>query len=113
MNARRLACLLPCLLIQPALATPAEQKSPILQGSVYAAVLTLSPFFTITLSVRSMGGGELRLALARDDAASFLASDGAIRGAQLESALQWLRQREELAWYSDQALAEAILARTL
>ncbi|MCU9950799.1 DUF2388 domain-containing protein [Pseudomonas sp. PDM13] len=110
MRARWLLGLLPCLAVQPVLAE--IEKDPLLLGSTYAAILTLSPFFTTTLSVRSMGGGEPKLALARDDAASFLASDGAIRGAQLESALQLLRQREELAGHSDQALAEAILAYT-
>ncbi|MBB4822308.1 uncharacterized protein (TIGR02448 family) [Pseudomonas alcaligenes] len=112
MRARWLLGLLPCLAVQPVLAD-IEQEDPLLLGSTYGAILTLSPFFTTTLSVRSMGGGEPKLALARDDAASFLASDGAIRGAQLEGALQVLRQREELARYSDQELAEAILAQPL
>jgi len=49
---------------------------------------------------------------ARDDAASFVASDGAIRGAQLEAALGAIRERlPEAREASDQALAEAILAR--
>ncbi|SDU34700.1 conserverd hypothetical protein [Pseudomonas pohangensis] len=49
---------------------------------------------------------------ARDDAASFIASDGAIRTAQFEAALRNLR--EELPATreaSDAALAQAILAR--
>lgn len=49
---------------------------------------------------------------ARDDAASFVASAGAIRGAQLEAALGAIRERlPEAREVSDQALAEAILAR--
>ncbi|PTU73124.1 DUF2388 domain-containing protein [Pseudomonas mangrovi] len=49
---------------------------------------------------------------ARDDAASFVASDESIRGAQLEAAFSLLRQRSEVARdASDRALAEAILAR--
>lgn len=49
---------------------------------------------------------------ARDDAASFVASDGAIRGAQLEAALGAIRERlPEARDASDRALAEAILAR--
>lgn len=49
---------------------------------------------------------------ARDDAASFVASDGEIRGAQLEAALGAIRERlPETREASDQALAEAILAR--
>ena len=48
---------------------------------------------------------------AKDDAASFVASDGAIRGAQLEAALVTLRSHLPQAQSaSDQALAEAILA---
>ncbi|MCP8462565.1 DUF2388 domain-containing protein [Pseudomonas sp. ZM23] len=48
---------------------------------------------------------------ARDDAASFVGSDGAIRGAQLEAAFKVLREDVPQARdASDQALAEAILA---
>ncbi|MGH8467402.1 hypothetical protein DM813_04035 [Pseudomonas alkylphenolica] len=48
---------------------------------------------------------------ARDDAASYVASRGEIRGAQLEAAFDTLRQRvPEARQASDQDLAEAILA---
>jgi len=48
---------------------------------------------------------------ARDDAASFVASEGSIRGAQLEAAFTTLRDRvPEARDASDQTLAEAILA---
>ena len=48
---------------------------------------------------------------AHDDAASFVASDGEIRGAQLEAAFDTLRTRvPEARDASDQVLAEAILA---
>ncbi|WP_263263515.1 DUF2388 domain-containing protein [Pseudomonas sp. RIT-PI-S] len=48
---------------------------------------------------------------ARDDAASYVASHGDIRGAQLEAAFATLRARlPEAKGASDQALAEAILA---
>ena len=48
---------------------------------------------------------------AHDDAASFVASNGEIRGAQLEAALTTIRQRvPEARDASDQVLAEAILA---
>jgi uncharacterized protein (TIGR02448 family) len=48
---------------------------------------------------------------ARDDAASFVASDGRIRGAQLEAALKHLRERDAAAQRaSDMQLAKAILA---
>lgn len=48
---------------------------------------------------------------AHDDAASFVATRGDIRGAQLEAAFDTLRQRvPEARNASDQVLAEAILA---
>ena len=48
---------------------------------------------------------------ARDDAASFVASNGEIRGSQLEAAFNTLRERVPQARdASDQTLAEAILA---
>ncbi|WP_165667314.1 DUF2388 domain-containing protein [Metapseudomonas otitidis] len=48
---------------------------------------------------------------ARDDAASFVASEGAIRGVQLEAAFDTLRTRlPEAREASDEALAQAILA---
>ncbi len=48
---------------------------------------------------------------ARDDAASFVASDGRIRGAQLQAALRQLREhRPEARLASDMQLAQAILA---
>lgn len=51
------------------------------------------------------------IAEAKDDAASYVASDGDIRGAQLEAAFDTLRQRvPEARDASDQVLAEAILA---
>jgi len=47
---------------------------------------------------------------ARDDAASFVASDGRIRGAQLEAALRHLRERNTDAQRAtDMQLAQAIL----
>ncbi|PYA79925.1 Holliday junction resolvase, partial [Pseudomonas aeruginosa] len=45
------------------------------------------------------------------DAASFVASDGSIRGARLEAALRWLRVAHPELAASDQELAEAILAQ--
>ena len=48
---------------------------------------------------------------ARDDAASFVASDGRIRGAQLEAAMRHLREHNAGAQRaSDMQLAQAILA---
>jgi len=47
---------------------------------------------------------------ARDDAASFVGSQGAIRGAKLESAFAYLRQQAPTLQASDAQLAQAILA---
>ncbi|MBV6290276.1 DUF2388 domain-containing protein [Pseudomonas aegrilactucae] len=48
---------------------------------------------------------------ARDDAAAFVASDGALRGAQLETALVRLRQTVPQLHASDLELAQAILVQ--
>ncbi|MBK5538233.1 DUF2388 domain-containing protein [Pseudomonas sp. TH05] len=47
---------------------------------------------------------------ARDDAASFVATDGAIRGVKLESAFEHIRQQVPQLDVSDSQLAQAILA---
>lgn len=46
---------------------------------------------------------------ARDDAASFVASHGAIRGARLEAALRHIRTQAPQLQADDQQLAQAIL----
>ena len=48
---------------------------------------------------------------AQDDAAVFVATDGELRGAQLESALMVLRQTEPKLSASDLELAQAILVQ--
>jgi len=60
----------------------------------------------------STSGDDKVVLQARDDAASFVASDGLIRGAQLEAALRLLRERDAAARdASDLQLAQAILAQ--
>lgn len=60
----------------------------------------------------STSGDDKVVLQARDDAASFVASDGRIRGAQLEAALRQLRERHPAARAaSDLQLAQAILAQ--
>ncbi|MAG67495.1 DUF2388 domain-containing protein [Pseudomonas sp.] len=59
----------------------------------------------------STGGNNKVFMQARDDAASFVASNGAIRGVQLEAALQHLRAQQPGLEASDMQLAEDILAR--
>lgn len=48
---------------------------------------------------------------AQDDAAVFVASDGQLRGARLESALAYLRQTRPKLHASDLELAQAILVQ--
>jgi uncharacterized protein (TIGR02448 family) len=48
---------------------------------------------------------------ARDDAAAFIASDGQFRGAQLESALDYMRRTQPKLHASDLELAQAILVQ--
>lgn len=91
--------LLPILLCAaPALALDQTTQFP--AGTSYVtSKLTSTPFENKLL--RS----------ARDDAAGFVASDGELRGARLEAALQWLRQRQPELAANDRELAEAILAQ--
>lgn len=51
------------------------------------------------------------LLAAQDDAAAFIASDGELRGAQLEAALDYLRSAQPKLTASDLELAQAILVQ--
>ena len=60
----------------------------------------------------SSSGDDKVVLQARDDAASFVASEGRIRGARLEAAMRLLRERHAAARdASDMQLAQAILAQ--
>jgi uncharacterized protein (TIGR02448 family) len=48
---------------------------------------------------------------AQDDAAAFIASEGQMRGAQLDAALMYLRQTQPKLHASDLELAQAILVQ--
>ncbi len=62
-------------------------------------------------SSNSSSGNSKVVKQARDDAASFVASDGRIRSARLEAAIKHLRQHDAAArTASDMQLAQAILA---
>ena len=92
-----------------------------------AALLTLSvPAFASSFAGSSAGAssagssassdsssGDDKVVLqARDDAASFVASEGRIRGARLEAALRQLREHHaDARGASDMQLAQAILAQ--
>ncbi|WP_187770625.1 DUF2388 domain-containing protein [Cognatilysobacter lacus] len=66
----------------------------------------------VSNSTGSSSGNDKVVLQARDDAALFVASDGRIRGAQLEAALHLLREtRPQARAASDMQLATAILAR--
>jgi uncharacterized protein (TIGR02448 family) len=87
----------------------AQAQTLVATSNIIVRALDRSLDFTsdTTTSVRDM---KLVLA-ARDDAASFVASAGNIRGVQLEAAFAALRERlPEARDASDQQLAEAILA---
>jgi uncharacterized protein (TIGR02448 family) len=91
------------------LAGAAQAQTLIASSNVIINAVARSFDFTsdTTTSVRD---SKIVLA-ARDDAASFVASQGAIRGAQLEAALTNIRSRvPEANGASDLVLAEAILA---
>ena len=84
-------------------------------SSLVATTDTLGGALAGTVEVTSDATSSLRdmkaVVQARDDAASFVASAGEIRGAQLEAALQSIRQQlPEAQSASDLQLAEAILA---
>lgn len=99
MNRMTLACALLVSLSVPALA----------QASSFAGT---SAGASSAGSSGSSSGDDKVVLQARDDAASFVASDGRIRGAQLEAALRTLRERDPGARQaSDLQLAQAILTR--
>lgn len=102
------------LLLTLAVALPltsglAQAQTLVATSNIIIRALDRSLDFTsdTTTSVRDM---KVVLA-ARDDAASFVASAGEVRGAQLEAAFGSLRERlPEARQASDLELAEAILA---
>ncbi|MCC6075020.1 DUF2388 domain-containing protein [Pseudomonas sp. GCM10022188] len=64
----------------------------------------------ISASLYSTFKDDKIVVAAQDDASSFIASGGAIRGAYLEAALQQIRQQRPDLQASDEQLAGAILA---
>jgi uncharacterized protein (TIGR02448 family) len=87
----------------------AQAQTLVATSNIIIRALDRSLDFTsdTTTSVRDMKV----VRAARDDAASFVASQGEIRGVQLEAAFATLRERlPEARQADDQVLAEAILA---
>lgn len=64
----------------------------------------------ISASLYSTFKDDKLVVVAQDDASSFIASGGAIRGAYLEAALQQIRRDHPGLAASDEELASAILA---
>jgi uncharacterized protein (TIGR02448 family) len=84
--------------------------TPAIAGS-FAGTSAGSSAAGSSASSDSSSGNDKVVLQARDDAASFVASDGRIRGAQLEAALRHLRERDaDARRASDMQLAQAILA---
>ena len=93
-------------------------KSLLLAALLLAAAPALAGSFASSASSAgsatsgSSSGDDKVVLQARADAASFVASDGRIRGARLEAALRLLRERDaDARTASDMRLAQAILAR--
>ena len=87
----------------------AQAQTVVATSNIVVRSLDRSINFTsdTTTSIRDMKA----VVQARDDAASFVASRGEIRGVQLEAAFATLRERlPEARQADDQVLAEAILA---
>ena len=84
--------------------------TPAMAGS-FAGTTPGSSVGGSSASSHSTSGNDKVVLQARDAAASFVASDGRIRGAQLEAALRHLRAHDAAARRaSDMQLAQAILA---
>jgi uncharacterized protein (TIGR02448 family) len=103
-------CLLTAVTATALIAGSAQAQTLVATSNVIVRAVDRTLDFTsdTTTSIRD----SKIVPAARDDAASFVASRGAIRGAQLEAAFTSIRsQVPEALHASDQALAEAILAR--
>lgn len=77
-------------------------------------VMTTDAIVSLTMSATEGTSSSFKndkvVQAAREDAESFVASDGAIRGARLESALLRIRERLRGGEWSDMQLAMAIVA---
>lgn len=78
--------------------------------STDAMVGSLAGTSEATSKVSSSFGDDKVVLAARDDAAAFVASQGSIRGVQLEAALQHIRQQAPGLQGDDLELASAILS---
>ncbi|HEY1070691.1 MAG TPA: DUF2388 domain-containing protein [Thermomonas sp.] len=82
-------------------------SSPTLAGSFGSSATSAG-----SATSASTSGDDKVILAAREDAASFVATGGQVRGARLEAALRLLRERRtDARAASDLQLAQAILAR--
>lgn len=82
-------------------------SSPALAGSFGSSATSAG-----SATSASTSGDDKVILAAREDAASFVATDGQVRGVRLEAALRLLRERRaDARTASDLQLAQAILAR--
>ncbi|OOW00971.1 hypothetical protein MF4836_00720 [Pseudomonas sp. MF4836] len=88
-------------------------------GAIVSSSLAVT-LFPVTLtedsqesSRNSSNRGDRKIVAARNDAAAFVASDGVIRGANLEAAFEVLRTQNTMGTVSDIELAEAVLVYQL
>lgn len=91
----------PLLATTLALSTPALLADSLVRDILSSGATTASTYLTFDKKL---------IVPARDDASSFVASDGAIRGPYLEAALHKLRSENPQLRASDLELAGAILA---
>ncbi|MBB4867657.1 uncharacterized protein (TIGR02448 family) [Pseudomonas nitritireducens] len=90
---------------------PDFKDEPIMATTFWSAMTTTGPFISTTLFSQKMSGDlQDKLRAAQDDAAAFIASDGAIYGVYLESALHALHQEDTWASHTNPELVQAILA---
>ncbi|AMW84023.1 DUF2388 domain-containing protein [Pseudomonas yamanorum] len=96
--------LLPFVLLTGALSTNTQATSFVMTTD---ALVSLS--MSATKGTSSSFKDDKVVLAAKTDAAAFVASDGVIRGVQLESALEHIRLALKDEHYSDEQLARAIL----
>ncbi len=94
-------------------------SAPVLIAACWAGSVQAFDLTTQSLVVTVYATGQVTsapfdhklLLAAQDDAAAFVATDGQLRGARLESALEYLRQDPAKLHASDLELALAILVQ--
>ncbi|QYN01685.1 DUF2388 domain-containing protein [Pseudomonas protegens] len=94
-------------------------SAPVLIAACWAGSVQAFDLTTQSLVVTVYATGQVTsapfdhklLLAAQDDAAAFVATDGQLRSARLESALEYLRQDPAKLHASDLELAQAILVQ--